>query len=251
MPEEYSSVNISEIHTSWTIIHDAQAPEAPEVRRMAQEAFFYRYEGPIRRYIRAAVRDDHVARELSSTFFERFVGGRFHAANPARGRFRDYLRRALFNLVADYRRKQKRAPGPLNGDVADPPSTEHDVGADEALFLKFYREGLLQGAWQRLEDQEARTGSPLATVLRASMAEPPMPAREIARVLSERRGKPVTEDRVRKLRMQARDAFMGYVHDQVRDSLHHPSRDRVIDELIDLGLYRYMRNFLHRKNAPA
>src|SRR5262249_42324166 len=57
--------------------------------------------------LRAMVRDDDAAEELTQEFAVRFLRGDFRQADPSRGRFRDLLKRALRHLAIDYWRRQR------------------------------------------------------------------------------------------------------------------------------------------------
>jgi RNA polymerase sigma-70 factor (ECF subfamily) len=94
----------------------------------AQRVVLLRYYQPIFRYLRAMVRDDDTAEELTHEFAVRFLRGDFRRADPSRGRFRDLLKRSLRHLVIDHWRRQRvdndRAPIPLVDDWQVTPAEE-------------------------------------------------------------------------------------------------------------------------------
>src|SRR5438874_505179 len=104
--------HLSQISTQWTILFQAHEGTMDTVQA-AQARFVERYIGAVGRYLLGAVRDPDAAEDLLQTFWERFLGGTFRRANPERGRFRDYLKTALINLVRDYKRRQQARPQPF------------------------------------------------------------------------------------------------------------------------------------------
>jgi RNA polymerase sigma-70 factor (ECF subfamily) len=97
------------------------------------------------------VRDPDVAAELAQEFALRFVRGDFAGADPQRGRFRDYLKRALSNLVNDFHRARQRWPAALPADHAAPTA----AADDDCAFLNSCREDLIERTWQGLETANA------------------------------------------------------------------------------------------------
>src|SRR5262249_49413819 len=96
---------LSRISTIWTMLrqaHDGPAGAATA----APQVLLQRYGGAVHRYLLAVVGDSHAADDLTQEFGLSLVRGAFHKADPQRGRFRDYVKTALFHLVADYHRQQ-------------------------------------------------------------------------------------------------------------------------------------------------
>src|SRR4051812_41351821 len=119
MTEEDVDSRISRINTQWDLLARAH-PDQPDAAE-AQKALLRRYYGAVFRYLVACVGDSDVAEDLSQEFALRFVRGDFRRADPGRGRFRNFIKTSLQNLVVDYRRRQRVRPGglPSNLDVAD------------------------------------------------------------------------------------------------------------------------------------
>src|SRR5438034_11479959 len=99
---------LSHIATRWSILR--QAHQDTDAATQARQQLLERYCGAIYRYLLSAVRDHHAAEDLTQEFALRFVRGLFRHADPQRGRFRDYVKTALFHLVDDYRQRQRRQP---------------------------------------------------------------------------------------------------------------------------------------------
>src|SRR5262245_30429433 len=103
---------LSRISTLWTVLFEAHR-EPGEAAAEAQRALMRRYSGAVYRYLLGAVRDEDAAGDLAQEFAVRFLKGDFRRADPERGRFRDYLKRALVHLVTDHHRRRQKWPRPL------------------------------------------------------------------------------------------------------------------------------------------
>src|SRR5262245_18680099 len=116
---------LSCIDTSWATINLAHQGQGDAVVS-AQRRLLLRYYHPMYSYLRAMVRDEEAAEELTHEIVVRFLRGDFRGANPARGRFRDLLKRALRHLAIDYWRRKRaekeRAPVSLPDDRRGTPA---------------------------------------------------------------------------------------------------------------------------------
>lgn len=97
--------------TSWTLLREARGatPQACSAR----EEFARRYYRPVQNYFAALTRDRAEAEELAQGFFEKLAasGEVVAGADPARGRFRHYLKRSLSNYWKTelrFRNRKKR-----------------------------------------------------------------------------------------------------------------------------------------------
>src|SRR5262245_35662011 len=97
---------LSQASTDWTLLRQVHTG-SPDEARAAQELILERYRGAVYRYLRKAV-GETVAEDLTQEFALALLHGKFRHADRHKGRFRDYVRTALFNLVAKHRRKGKR-----------------------------------------------------------------------------------------------------------------------------------------------
>src|SRR5262245_51287920 len=111
--------HLSHISTLWTLLQQAHAGPADEATT-AQRLLMRRYLGAVYRYLLGALRDEGAAEELLQEFAVRFLRGDFRRADPRRGRFRDYVKTALINLVNDYQRAERARLEQLPPDVAAP-----------------------------------------------------------------------------------------------------------------------------------
>src|SRR5437870_2009427 len=156
MDEKQMETHLSSITTAWTMLRRAHG-NSPGSAAAAWQELMQRYCGAVYRYLLRAVRDPHVAEDLTQEFALRFIRGSFRNADPGRGRFRDYVKTSLFNLVHDYRRRQGKEPRPLSADGVDPPAPDDSSEQD---FRESWRQELLARAWKALETSQQQSGQP-------------------------------------------------------------------------------------------
>lgn len=236
-------IRLSRISTLWPVVR--QAHEAgTEDAQSAQKRLIERYGGAVRRYLLAALRDIDAADELSQEFALRIMLGRFRRADPQRGRFRDFLKTALFHMIVDYQRLRQKRSRQLVVDPADSRSDHPDLFQDDEAFLRSWREELLWRSWQALEKHSAETAQALYTVLRFRAEHPETRSAQIAEQLGPRLGRTLTAPGVRQTLHRAREKFAALLLEEVTHSLHEPTPENVEQELIDLNLLEYCRPLL-------
>jgi hypothetical protein len=150
-------------------------------------------------------------------------------------------------LVIDYRRRQNRAPAPLELDVAD---VLAGTPAEETGFDQAWRENLLDCAWRHLAQLEANSGQPWHAVLRLRVERQEATSKELAEELSRSREREISDANVRKLLQRAREAFCDRLVAEVSGYVDAPSRDAVSQELVDLELYEWCKGALERRFGP-
>jgi RNA polymerase sigma factor (sigma-70 family) len=238
--------HLSRISTRWDDL--AQAHEGHgDAALLAQQAILRRYCGAIYRYLMSMVHDADTAEELSQEFALRFVRGSLKGARPDRGRFRDFVKRCLSNLVADHYRQIRSHPLPLGSRDAELPAVPDALEAQDDEFTRHWRGELLGRAWEGLAADEARTGRPLHTVLHWRVEHPGEPAAHLAEDLQARLDKPFTESGIRVILHRARQRFADLLLEEVARSLRTTEQDRIEQELIDLDLLTYCRPALGRR----
>jgi RNA polymerase sigma factor (sigma-70 family) len=253
MTPQEEGMRLSRIETRWTVVFQAHQEQGGATD--AQQALVLRYYRAVFRYLRAMVGDADVAEDLTHEFVVRFLTGEFRRAHPSRGRFRDFLKRALRNMVIDYWRRKRveqekvsfRLPGgrqgvPAGGGVGRPgprlcPADPHadPVAADRA-FRQGWRAEMLTRAWEALARFQDRTRHAYHTVLRFRAVNPQDRSAEQARLLSICLGKPVTEVAYRQLLCRAREKFADFLVAEVACSLDTSDADAIEAELIELDL---------------
>ena len=244
MDQSDSGAKLSELLTQTTLLFQAHHG-TPEQSDEAMQLLMLRYSGAVHRYLLKAVGDPEVAKDLNQEFSIKFLEGRFRKFDPKKGRFRDYLKRAVHNLMVDHFRKKEPA-GRLGTDMeasvmGDPGLVEFDE-----QFRLSWRQDLMERAWSSLRDHETRTGQPYWRLLRLRMARPDLRSPELAEELSRKLGRPMTAGAVRQTLHRARDKFAGFLVDEVRVSLKSPGREEVEEELAELKLLEFCKPLLKR-----
>lgn len=244
------SRRLVEMSTVWTTLLRAHGgPVLAEAE--AQQRFMERYHGAVSRYLLTALKDRDAANELFQEFSLRFIRGDFRNVDPTRGRFRDYLRTALLNLIRDWRKRQADRREIAASDGLE--TVEANVGpsASEVQFEQHWREELIALAMSALDQEQQRGGQPFYTVLRFGLDHPKMNSRETAQHLNDelKPQRPFTDTSVRKTLQRAREKFADLMIDEVARSLGEPPVAELEQELIELKLLAipYCRSALDRR----
>jgi RNA polymerase sigma factor (sigma-70 family) len=247
--------NLTDLSTQWSaILRAGQAEDGAAARN----ELLVRYHAAVLSYLRGKLPDERVAEEVCSNFVLRVLQGDpfLQRADPGRGRFRDYLKSVLRNMVSDYYRRQQREDRkrePLltgDGHDADPALTD---SAEEEQFLHFWRQELVNQTWNALGQMEKRTGQPYCVLLRLQEEQPGVRSAQLAEQLTARLGRPFTAAGVRQLVHRAREMFGDLLVAEVARSLEaNPAdpegADRVEAEMIDLKLlFSYCKAALERR----
>jgi RNA polymerase sigma-70 factor (ECF subfamily) len=238
---------LSQLSTQWSLVFQLQKG-TPEQVGEAQVELMGRYAGAVHRYLLGALRDPEAAAELDQEFALRFVRGDFQRADPSRGRFRDFVKQALRNLMIDYERRRKVRPQPFGDDLpelADPESAAHEADFDRR-FLGSWRSELMSRAWEALAKLQLSTRQPYHTVLRLRVEHPEMHSPELAEMLSKDLGRPISAGGLRMALQRSRDRFVEFLLHEVAGSLKSPTPDLLEEELIDLKLLEYCRPVLKK-----
>ncbi|MCC7423866.1 MAG: hypothetical protein IT428_26680 [Planctomycetaceae bacterium] len=236
-PQELES-RLSQISTLWSVIQRAHVGK--DAAFADYQALAGRYIGAVYRYLLAAVRNPDSAEDLTQEFAVRFLSGRFKAARPERGRFRDYLKTCLFHLVDDHFRQRRRNPQAQalesGMDVADP---RESSSTQDAAFLESWRSELLARTWTALHEAERQTGQLYFTALRCRVDHPDLSSTELAEKFSAALDRPMTASNTRQLLRRARERFEELLFAETAASLGTESHERIREELADLGLGKY------------
>jgi RNA polymerase sigma-70 factor (ECF subfamily) len=238
---------LSQIHTLWSRLEQAHGGPQDEAAA-SRHRLLHRYYGAVCRYLLGAVRDPDAAAELAQDFALRFVRGDFARADPQRGRFRDYLKRALSNQVNDFYRARRLSP---QGLTTDHPAPETDD--DERELLGHWREDLLDRTWQAL----AQANAAYCDVLRLRISHPDLTSEELAAQASAGMARVVTGPWVRKNVQRAQAKFADLLLDLVTASLDRFTPEALREELRQLDLLKYCQAALARRglagptDAPA
>jgi RNA polymerase sigma-70 factor (ECF subfamily) len=245
MNEQDLEQHLSHIATQWSVLYQAHKGDETEAAR-ARQLLMQRYCGAVYRYLLRAVRDPSVAEDLTQEFALRFIQGRFGQADPSQGRFRNYVKGALFRLVQDHHRSRAKGPRavPLEHDapVPDPHEAEADLE-----FRESWRLELLSRAWRALQKVQEETGQPFHDVLRLRVDQPDLSSGQMAEALAVRLSRPLTAANVRQLLHRARERFADLLLEDVQQSLEGAPLDQVEEELAELNLLKYCQDTLARR----
>lgn len=160
--------------TPWSEVL-AAGDEHHENNRQSLERLCVLYWPPLHKYVRRKVRDEHLAQDLTQSFFERLLTGRsLRLADPARGRFRSFLIQAFeWHLSNEFREGRAIKRG---GDVRILPldfsSSGFDLADDaslsaEQLFDREWALTVLHQTMNRLEEEQTNSErKPLFDVLK-------------------------------------------------------------------------------------
>src|SRR5437867_1501154 len=99
---------LSDMTTDWTLLRQLRDGSGDTVQA-AQELILKHYQWAVYSYLRKAV-GAVAAEDLSQEFAVTLLKGGFRHADPQKGRFRDYIRAALFNLVREHHRRTGKGP---------------------------------------------------------------------------------------------------------------------------------------------
>jgi len=240
---------LSGIQTCWAIVYDAhQGDEAVVIS--ARERLLLRYYRSIRRYLVALVHDPEVAEDLTHDFVIRFLRGDLKNACPARGRFRDLLKKMLRNLAIDYwRRKQtekKKRGAALATSGVEPSVPPFDGDADDQTFLRTWRKEITAQASRALAYIDERLGRRYHAALNFKLTHPGKSSAELASLFGAQVGKPFTATAFRQLLRRARERFADLLITEVARSLRTADPDKIEKELIELSFHSFCRHSLLR-----
>jgi hypothetical protein len=205
--------------------------------------FVLRYSPAVRRYVGALIRNEHDADDVVQDFLTRTVRRPFSPEQVRRGRFRDYLKAILRNAAITHFRRAVQQPSAVVDLTTFP-----DPGVDDAAdreWLAEWRGCLLHRAWEALELHEQSAPDGIAyTVLRLTADHPEEPSVALAEQASTLTGRTVSVDVFRKQLSRARRHFAQMLVNEVRQTLEHTGAEDVVEELGELGLMEYVRDFL-------
>ena len=232
---------LSQIQTNWTEVfggvfgNQSDAPQACD----AQRDLLIRYVGPVYRYLRAAVRDSDVADDLAQEFAFRILRGDFKKADPQRGRFRDFIKRALRNLVNDHFRRQNKSPISLTDDVAQVSGS--NPGQTDEAFDQGWRREILALTWTAMDEADVETKTCYAVVLKARAQDPSADSTQLALQVGEKLQREVNAAWVRQNLRRARVRFNELLRKEVCRTIGSNDAAAIESELAELGLLKYTR----------
>jgi RNA polymerase sigma factor (sigma-70 family) len=236
-----ANVRLEDIPTSKSLMHLAQETTAQGAS--ARNALVLRYAGAIRGYLGALLRNDDDADDVAQRLLLRLLQGAFVGVTLTRGRFRDYLKHSVRNEALNFLRTERKMSG-AGVDVAQL-SNEESSSLPEEEWLTAYRHSVLEGACRALEaHQERHPGNVFATVLRLLEEHPKEDSKELAERLSTMTGRCYRPANFRQQVRRARRQLAHLLVEQVQQTLTDPTPELVEEELHEVGLMGYVRDFL-------
>jgi RNA polymerase sigma factor (sigma-70 family) len=205
--------------------------------------FVMRYAGAVRRYVGALVKNPHDHEDVVQDFLLQTLRRPFAPEQIRRGRFRDYLKAVLRNAAYTHFRRGAHLPSSAT-DRLDSIAAEVDDAADRAWLVE-WRDCLLRRAWQALElHQQAAPEGIAYTVLRLTADHPEESSAALAARAAALTNRAVGVDAFRKQLSRARRHFAQMIVNEIRQTLENGSAEDVTEELHDLGLMEFVRDFL-------
>lgn len=238
MRQNLEADRLSQISTRWTEIIQANCPngQSRSAAFEAQKQILLRYGAPIHRYLLAATRDAEIAEELTQEFALRFIRGDLKNASPLRGRFRDYLKTVLRNIVNDYFRKKKKERFNPIDELFD----ESGLQTLEESFNESWRQKMLEQSWTRLSEYSQSRDNHYYAVLSLRAAQPQANSAALARLLSEQLNQAISADWIRQNLRRARTKFCEILIAEVASTLGvDATREEIECELASLRLLKY------------
>ncbi|HEU5117332.1 MAG TPA: sigma factor [Isosphaeraceae bacterium] len=236
--EESLNENLSDINTHWPLVD--QAKQQGPGSREAQEWVLFRYERAVRRYLSAILPDEDAVCEIYQEYAKLLAEGSFAKVEPAKGKFRFYLKRTLSNLVNDFWRRRRRTRHvPLDSGFIEPEAPSDPEPFDDRDFTAACRRELQEHAWIRLKQHERQTGKPFYTLLRHKVLHRDCRSYQMAEQFSSLLGQSASANKVRKLLHQARALYSELLLNGVVATISDPSVEALEEELIDLDLKKY------------
>ena len=243
---------LSQISTVWESLYRA-LDFAADPERQHLGVLLERYHLAAFRYLWAATGKEDVAADLFQEFAVKFLEGQFHRADPTKGRFRDYLKTSLINLV---RKDSNRAAKMIlrTDSALDLAASEvNECDEPDEVFLAGWRKTLLDRAWSNIAAVEMKTGTPYHTALKIRTNHPEDSSTQLARKLTEllHPSDAYTDAGVRKLLQRGREMMSELLVDEVARSIPTEDADIVEQEIIDLGFHAHCRQAMIQFRAAA
>ena len=233
---EKSAARLSQIKTNWSQLFAATRPSG-EATTEAQRQLLINYSGAVYRYLVGTVRNEDTASDLAQDFAVRFLRGNFGSVTPEKGRFRDFLKRTLSNLVNDHFRKQKTEQNRFQ-TVAQNETLISETTSD--TFDQDWVIEILRRTWEALRQRQQEKSTAYYAVLRARAESPEMNSQQLCDVLSvELPQQTVNDVWVRQNLSRARKVFATLLRAEVAGTLKDSRPEIVDEELMALGLLKY------------
>jgi RNA polymerase sigma factor (sigma-70 family) len=229
-PSDKRGARLEEISTEWTIVRDPGR-------------FVRRYAPAVQRYFTALVKNAHDAEEVAQDFFLRVAQVGFLHVGEQGGRFRDYLKAAVRNAALNFLRR-RRGPGFVGREALQATPDPRQTAPDRQ-WLTEWRRCLLDRACQALARRQRRSpGNLFHTALGLIVDDPLADSQTLAARAGALLGHPLSTGAFRMQVSRARRALALLLAKEVAHTMHRPTPTQVREELIELALWEYVRDYL-------
>ena len=230
---------LSNISTNWEELIAAHDDEhSSDLGSRLRGEILRRYANCVFQYILGATKNHHAAEDLTQEFALRFVRGDFRNVNQRQGRFRDYLKTSLRNLVTDFFRSK------LIDERVEKLGDNHAQAivfeSLESTFAEQWRQRVLGITWNALRDFESTKQTQYYSILFLRTEHPNSSSDDLAQLFSEQSGRKVSAAWIRQTLHRARSKFAELLTDEVGKTLNSNNRQEIRDELAVLGLKKYI-----------
>jgi hypothetical protein len=222
---------LDQIDTDWSLIHEP----AHVVLRYAQA---------IQRYLRVIIAHQHDAEEVAQDFLLWVSQHGLPRASKDRGRFRDYLKKVVRNAALNFLRRTQSNKA-RRVDFAHVSALITTDPRFERAWIHQWRQCLLDRALTRLKKHEHQTRDNWAyTVLELRLQHPDDDSAALAEKATHITKRPFRAESYRKQVSRARRLFAQMLVKEVAQTLTAPEPHDVENELADLGLMVFVRDYL-------
>lgn len=222
---------IDEISTRWPLIQDPVK-------------FVMRYAPAIRGYLGVFLKNQHDVEDVCQAFLLRVVERGVVQESNLHGRFRDYLIATVRNAALAHLRRRPIATADST-NIAEVPAVEPIHFPDEEEWLSRWRRVVLTSVWEALENHEREHPGNLGhTVLRTLVDHPEEDSSQLAARVSKMCGRTIQPEAFRKQVSRARRLFAELLVAETSRTLENPTPLKVEEELIDIGVMKYVQPFL-------
>jgi DNA-directed RNA polymerase specialized sigma24 family protein len=201
--------------------------------------FVMLYSQAIRAYLSALLGDAAAAEEACQEFLANFLIRGLDRATPDRGRFRDYLKVSVRNTaISMLRRKHDQPVDPVH-------FVTHASRKADDTWTREWQRVILEKAWRFLEAHERTAPASLYfTALRLSVDHSEETSEQLAVRATLQSQRTVSATVFRKQLSRARLQFAQLIIAEVTQTLGTDARLDLAEELAELGLLVYVREYL-------
>jgi RNA polymerase sigma factor (sigma-70 family) len=230
-------LDLRRISTQWSLIQDTNI-------------FVLRYTEAARVYLINLLGNEDDAAEVLQSFLVRVLEKGWQKTTPDRGRFRFYLIRSIKNEAIDFvRRKNRRRTKEvfLDHDTLSIPEHSSDQEWDQ-----HWKKAIVDRAMKSLQLHERENpGNYSYTSLQLSLERADAHSTELAAILSKKLSSPVSPEAFRKQLSRARRLFAERLLREVAETIESADPTAVLDEMNELGLLQFVRDYLPKAYQPS